>query len=119
MVAALSITKGERTLTWRDWLCLAGALVAIVVWRLTSDALYAVLVLVVINTLAMIPTFTKGYRKPHEETASSYALGVLRSIISIAALLSFNWVTVLPLVHHVVLNVALVAMLLMRRRQLK
>lgn len=118
-IAALSIKKGERTLTRRDWLCLAGALVAIVIWRLTSDAFYAVLIVIVINTLAFIPTFRKAYWKPREETASSYALGVLRSLISIPALVAFNAVTLLPLVHHILINVIFVAMLLIRRRNPK
>ena len=119
VIAALSIQKGERTLTKRDWLCLAGALVAIVVWRLTDDAFYAVLIVMVINTLAFIPTFGKAYWKPHEETASSYALGVLRSLISVPALLAFNTVTLLPIIHHILINAVFVAMLLIRRRSLK
>jgi len=119
VIAVLSIQKGERALTKSDWLCLAGALVAIVVWQLTNDAFYAVLIVMVINTLAFIPTFGKAYRKPHEETASSYALGVLRSCISIPALVAFNAVTLLPLVHHILINVVFVAMLLIRRRNLE
>lgn len=119
VVAGLSITKGERSITKQDWYCLAGALVAIVVWRLTSDALYAVLIVIIINTLAFIPTFRKSYWKPREETALSYSLGVLRSVISIPALTAFNAVTLLPLVYHIASNVLLVAMLLIRRRSLK
>lgn len=119
VIALLSIKKGERTITKRDWLCLIGALVAIIIWRLTDDAFYAVLIVIVINTLAFIPTFGKAYWKPHEETASSYALGVLRSLISIPALAAFNTVTLLPLVHHILINAIFVTMLLMRRRNLK
>lgn len=119
VIAALSITKGERTLTRRDWYCLIGALAAIILWQLTNDAFYAVLMVMVINTLAFIPTFAKAYWKPEEETASSYALGVLRSAISIPALVTFNAVTLLPLVHHILINVAFVTMLLIRRSHLK
>jgi len=114
-IAALSIKKGERTITTLDWLCLAGALIAIVIWLLTGDALYAVLLVVGITTLAFIPTFRKSYWKPYEETASSYALGILRSVIAIPALLEFNIVTVLPLAYHILSNVVFVAMLLVRR----
>jgi hypothetical protein len=118
IIAALSLMKGERSITRRDWFCLLAALVAIVIWRLTSDALYAVLIVMIINTFAFIPTFRKAYWRPHEETASSYALGVLRSVISVPALLSFNAVTVLPLAYHILSNAALVTMLLLRRRSL-
>ena len=119
ITAGLSLTKGERSITRRDWYCLIAALVAIGMWRLTSDPLYAVLIVMVVNTFAFVPTFRKAYWKPHEETALSYALGVLRSTISIPALLAFNAVTLLPLVYHIVSNVALVAMLLVRRKNLR
>lgn len=119
VTAALSVKKGERSITTSDWLCLTGALVAIVIWLLTNDALYAVLIVIGINTLAFIPTFRKAYWKPREETAKSYSLGVLRSVISIPALLAFNTVTLLPLVHHILINVVFVAMLLVRRRNPK
>jgi hypothetical protein len=117
-IALLSLKKGERSIARRDWLCLAGALVAIVIWWLTKDALYAVIIVIVINTLAVIPTFRKAYSKPNEETALSYSLGAVRSVISIPALLSFNAVTLLPPVCNIVSNVALVTMLLIRRKSL-
>ena len=116
IIALLSVKKGERSITKRDWLCLAGALAAIVIWLLTNDALYAVLIVIFINALAVIPTFRKAYWKPDEETALSYSLGALRSVISIPALLSFNAVTLLPPICNIVSNVALVTMLLMRRK---
>lgn len=119
VVALLSVKKGERSITKRDWLCLTGALAAIVIWRLTNDALYAVLIVIGINVLAVIPTFRKAYWKPDEETALSYSLGALRSVISIPALLSFNPVTLLPPLCNIVSNVALVTMLLIRRKSLK
>jgi hypothetical protein len=119
VTAGLSLTKGERSITRRDWYCLIAAFVAIGIWRLTSDPLYAVLIVMVVNTFAFIPTFRKAYWKPREETALSYSLGVMRSTISIPALLAFNAVTILPLAYHIVSNVALVAMLLVRRRKLR
>ena len=118
VIAALSVKKGERSITTSDWLCLVGALAAMVIWRLTNDAFYAVLVVMSINTLGFIPTFRKAYWKPNEETASSYSLGVLRSVISIPALVAVNAVTLLPLVHHILINMIFVAMLVMRRKSL-
>jgi hypothetical protein len=116
-IAALSIKKGERNITRSDWLCFVGALVAIMIWRITNDALYAVFIVIGINTLAFIPTFRKAYWKPYEETASSYSLGIVRSIIAIPALLEINAVTLLPLIYHILSNIAFVSMLIVRRRK--
>lgn len=119
VVASLSISKGERAITRSDWLCLMGALAAIGIWLVTKDALSAVLIVIGINTLAFIPTFRKAYWKPDEETASSYTIGIVRSFISIPALIAFNPVTLLPLVHHILINAIFVVMLLVRRGYLQ
>jgi hypothetical protein len=118
VVFLLSLKKGVRP-TKRDKYFLAAALAAIVVWRLTNDPLWAVWIVIIINTIGMYFTFKKGYREPHSETVSSYELGVVRSLVSLPALTAYNWVTLLPILHHILVNAALVVMLRVRRRTAK
>ena len=118
-IAIFAFFWRERGITRMDWVCLVGALMAMGIWRLTSEPLYAVLVVIAIDILAKIPTFRKSYSKPDEETALSYGIGAIRSIVALPALISINLVTVLPLVFHIASNGALVGFLLIRRRQLQ
>ena len=99
-----------------DWILLAAALCAIVAWRVTDDALYAVLISTFASACAFVPTFRKSYSKPNEETALSYSIGALRSLVAIPALLSFNITTLLPLLYNIAANVSFVTVLLIRRR---
>jgi hypothetical protein len=119
-VAVLAISYGGRRVIVRtDWILLVAALCAIVAWRLTSDPLYAVLISTFASACAFVPTFRKSYSKPNEETALSYSLGALRSLVAIPALLSFNIATLLPPLYNIAANVSFVTMLLIRRRSVR
>lgn len=117
-IAILALWKGERDITIFDWACFAGALLGIVLWRMTSDPLTAVVVVTITDMIVFFPTYRKAYLKPHEETASLFVFAAAKYIISIFALTSLNLTTALFPISLILSNVALVAMLLIRRRQL-
>ncbi len=118
IIAGLSLRFGEKHITRSDWLCLIGAFVAIALWLVTNDPLNAVLIAVVINILGIVPTFRKSYVRPWEESLSMWSLDALKYTVSIFALESFNLTTALFPAGIVLTNGALIAMLLLRRRQL-
>lgn len=118
-IALMSVTRGEKRITRLDWICFLGALLSIVLWILSKDPFVAIVFVTLTDALAFIPTFRKGYLRPFEETASSYALGVVGFVLELVAFQSFNPTTALYPVFIIAANVALAAMLLLRRRQLK
>ncbi|OGG53175.1 hypothetical protein A2851_03635 [Candidatus Kaiserbacteria bacterium RIFCSPHIGHO2_01_FULL_53_29] len=118
-IALTAFFRGEREITKTDWLCFIGALLGIVLWRITDEPLTAVVVVTVVDVFAFAPTFRKSYMKPHEETISTYVLSTLKYVLGIAALGSFNATTLLFPVAVCLLNSSLVTMLFIRRRQLK
>lgn len=117
-IVILSFRRGEKHITRSDWACFVLALLAIPLWWLTSDPLSAIVILVVANLLAYIPTFRKSYAKPHEESASIWALDVLRFGISIFALSALNLTTVLFPATVVLSNAVMTSTILLRRRRL-
>ncbi|HEY4516944.1 MAG TPA: hypothetical protein VJG64_03265 [Candidatus Paceibacterota bacterium] len=117
-IAILAFSKGERDITVFDWICFAGALVGILLWRLTNDPLSAVIIITIVDLIAFAPTWRKTYRKPHEETTSLYVLGELKYLISLFALASFNLTTALFPISIIITNALFIVILLLRRRQL-
>ncbi len=117
-IAILALQRGERDITIFDWVCFAGAILGIILWRMTNDPLTAVVVVTITDMVAFFPTYRKAYLKPHEETASLFALSTAKYLISLFALTSVNLTTTLFPISLVVTNAALVGMLLLRRRQL-
>ena len=115
-VAALR--QGEKNIALSDWLSLAGAGIALVLWWVTSGPLLAVILITLIDALGFYPTFRKSYHKPHEETALTFAISGLKFVVAIIALENLTVVTWLYPASLVLMNGLFVAMLLVRRRQL-
>jgi len=117
-VALIALRCGEKHITSSDWISFIAALGAIVLWRTTDNALIAVVIASVINFLAIAPTFRKSYSRPQEESLSIWILDAVRFSLGIAALGAVSFTTALFPTALVVGNLALIAMIVLRRRQL-
>jgi hypothetical protein len=109
--------KSDVRITRMDWLCLSGALIAILVWSLTSDPFWAVLLLTMIDTLGFLPTIRKAYHRPFEENMTMYVIVFFRNIVGIFALETYSPTTILfPAVMSLTIVLA-VPLILLRRWQ--
>lgn len=118
-VTIFAFTRGEKNIIWTDWVCLAGALIAIILWQLAHQPLLAVIFLVLADGFGYVPTLVKSYRRPQEETAAQYALSSVRWFLGTMALGSLTLTTWLYPAWAGTLDISLVATLLIRRKQLK
>lgn len=118
-IAILAFFRGEKHITKIDWATFIGALSGLIFWGLTANPLSAVIIITVTDALAFAPTFRKSYCKPHEETASTFALSALKFVFGLAALQSYNLTTWLYPASLVLMNGLFVVMLLLRRHILK
>jgi len=95
-VACLAYVKrADITITKTDWLFLVLAMSSLPLWYLTSDPLWAVVLLTTVDVLGFGPTVRKAYISPHSESLRFYALLMVRDIIVIMALESRTVTTVL------------------------
>jgi hypothetical protein len=94
-VASLSWAKHtDLGITSLDWSCLLTALLALPAWLLTSDPLWAVLILTTVDLIGFGPTIRKSYYKPNEERIWLFSMGALRNAFVIAALENYSVTTV-------------------------
>ncbi len=82
----LALRKGEKNILLIDWLCLMGAVIAIIIWFITKEPLLSVSLISVIAILGFFPTFRKSFIKPKEETILTYALNVPKFAFALSAL---------------------------------
>ena len=116
-VAALFV--GDRSLTRLDKASLAGAVVAAGVWPFTEDPLLSVIIVTLIDSLGYVPTFRKTFHAPHTETLSNYVLSGVKFALAALAMERFNVVTALFPVTLLVVDAAFIAMVVIRRRQIR
>jgi hypothetical protein len=105
-------------ITKSDWFFLGAALASLPVWYVTSDPLWAVVILTTIDVLGFGPTIRKLYQNPYEESVFFYMTFAIRSAVSILALESLNLTTLLFPVAMVLACGTVAGLLLWRRRAL-
>ena len=117
-IALLAIRFGEKDIRRTDWVALAFAFLAIPLWVMTNNPLWAVLIAMGIEVSAYYPTIRKSWHKPYEEVAQTWFIGGFMFLISVAALDKIVFVSAAYPAFVATLNFILVAILLYRRRMI-
>lgn len=89
------IKKSDSTITKTDWLFFIMAMASLPLWFLTSDPLWAVVILTAVDVIGFGPTLRKAYVRPLEEQLLFYMIFVVRNFVSIVALEHYSLTTVL------------------------
>ncbi|OGE77792.1 MAG: hypothetical protein A2751_01925 [Candidatus Doudnabacteria bacterium RIFCSPHIGHO2_01_FULL_46_14] len=118
LVAAIALSRGEKNITRSDWYALFGAMGGIVVWIITRNPLTAVILISIVDCFAIYPTFRKTYLKPYEENLFSWSIDLIKFILQLFALKSFNLTTALFPIVIIVNDAALTAMIILRRKSI-
>lgn len=109
--------KSDTTITRTDWVFFIAALTSLPVWYLTSDPLWSVIILTLVDSAGFMPTFRKAYHRPFEEHLTFYNLMALRNVLVLVALVNYSLTTVLFPATLALLTVIFVVMVIMRRQR--
>jgi len=112
------IKRADITITRMDWLFFVSALSSLPFWYLTSDPLWAVIILTVVDVLGFGPTVRKSYSQPYSESLSFFAIFTARNLIVILALENYSTTTVLFPAAVAAACIALMVMIVYRRSTL-
>ena len=118
-VSALSYFKrSDISITKTDWLFFITAMSALPLWYFTSNPLWAVVILTLVDILGFGPTVRKSYEQPHSESLLFFALFAARNFIVILALENHSITTVLFPAAVGAACIVLIIMLIYRRKVL-
>jgi len=95
---------------------LAAALLGIIPWVLTNDPSLSVIIVVIIDLVAFIPTLKKAWYFPQSETPILYTSNVLRHSFALVAISSYNISTVLHSIAMIVVNTIMSVFILIRKQ---
>lgn len=100
LIASLAYRyRGVVVVTRSDWIFFGLALSALPVWALTSNPMWAVIILTAVDFLGFAPTWRKTYWAPYSESALFFGLTAVRSGLIVLALEHYSVTTALfPLI---------------------
>lgn len=111
--------RTDPEITRADWIFLVASLSVLLTWFLTSDAMWAVVILTAVDLAGFAPTFRAACPQPLREQTTFFALGAARNVLVILALEHYSVTTVLFPFAGGVACIALVALISHRRRRLR
>jgi hypothetical protein len=106
-------------MNWFDGLCLSLAIGTIIYFLITRNTLHTVISTVLIDALAFLPTWKKGWLSPWTETAWNYFIGGMAQLFVILSLEVINIENSLYWGFVLVVDILFVVLLLSRRYYLK
>ena len=112
------IKRSDVTITRVDWWFFVAALLSLPLWYFSSDPLWAVVILTIVDIFGFGPTFRKVYAQPYSESLIFFALFTLRNSLVILALENYSITTVLFPAVIAFACVLLIVMVMYRRRVL-
>ncbi|PXW82557.1 hypothetical protein C8R34_13151 [Nitrosomonas sp. Nm84] len=110
------IKRADVTITKTDWLFFVAALSSLPLWYLTSDPLWAVVSLTIVDVLGFGPTVRKAYYFPHSESLLFFGLFTVRNLLVMMALENHSVTTLLFPAIIAAVCVLLMMMIAYRRR---
>lgn len=113
------LKRSDITIAKTDWLFFAVALSSLPLWYLTSNPLWAVVVLTIVDLLGFGPTLRKTYNLPYSESVLFYALIGVRNSLVLIALETYSMTTILFPAVITAACMSVITMILYRRRVLR
>ena len=115
IIFIFSLKYGFKNKRRIDTYCLIVALAGIVPWVLTKDPTISVVIAVAIDLVAFAPTIRKTWTDPKTEAPKLYGMNVLRHILLLCSLATYNVATTLHSIVMILSN-ALVTGLILRKK---
>jgi hypothetical protein len=116
-VIILGYKHGKRDITTSDTVVAILALIAIAFWLFAKQPVTSIVLVVIADVLAFVPTVRKSWSKPHSETLSLYITNTLRFALALFAVKQYTILSALWLAVWVVANGLFSVMLIVRRGQ--
>jgi len=112
------VKRGDIKIIASDWVFFVAAMSSLPFWYMTSDPLWAVVILTSVDILGLGPTLRKAYNKPYQESASFFVFIAIRNAISIIALEFYSITTVLFPAAVTFFCILLIIVIIYRRKEL-
>jgi hypothetical protein len=118
-VVFLSFKHGKRDITKSDTMVAILSLIAMGFWLVANQPVVSIILVVIADMLAFVPTVRKSWNKPHTETLSLYVTNTLRFSLALIAVKQYTILSSLWLAAWVVGNGLFSVLLVARRKKVK
>lgn len=117
-VVVAGLRHGIKKYTRFDIICQIVALLGIPVWLMTSDPVWAVVIIMSVDLAGGLPTLVHAWQKPHEELWQTFALSAIGGALMVAILTRYDFIALAMPLYVFVMDSAIIFSILYRRKAL-
>jgi hypothetical protein len=93
IIFLVSLKHGFKKIRKIDHFFLAIAILGLLPWYFTKDPTISVVIVVLVDLVAFMPTLAKTWTKPKSENPRFYEMNIVRHMLSLASLQTYNLAT--------------------------
>lgn len=116
-IAILSIKYGEGGWNRFDRRCLIASGFSFILWRVLNFDLIAIILPLLIDVLAALPTLKKSYYEPESEDLLTFVLYTIGGFFTVLAIANWSFEIVITPVYVFLINAIIVALLARHKTQ--
>lgn len=119
LIFLLSIKNGIGGKSKSDMVVLLMVVISLLVWYITKNPLLALVMSIIADFIAFLPTMIKSWFLPWTEEWMFYVFGIVSSFLNLLSLSVFNFEKSIFLIYFLLSNIALVLIIVLRRKYIK
>ncbi len=117
IIFLLSLKYGYGGVEKRDSRALIGAGIGLILWYLTKEATYALIFVILVDSIGTMLTAIKAYKDPESETLSTWIMSGTSGIFGMLAVGKFDLILLLYPFYIMLANYVIVTIILLGKRK--
>lgn len=110
----LTLFFGKISMGLIEWICIAGALTGIILWKIKGDALFGVVCSQLTMIIGSIPTFVGAYYNPGQEDQLAWALWFASCLFGLLAVEKWEISKIMQPLTFTFIETVVVALIIVR-----
>lgn len=111
--------RGDKDINRLDIICLSGAIIGIILWAVLRSPSVAIIILILVDFIGGIPTLVHSWKKPDEETLTTYIMSFIGASLTLFTINSWRITSAAHPLFLVVICLNFILIITIRRRYLK
>lgn len=119
LVTIVGWKKGDKKISNFDKVCFIVAILGLILWQVLGSTSVAILISILVDFTACVPTLVHSWKNPNEETWTTFALSGLAATLTIFTISEWNVAAAAFPVYLLVINLIVSGVIIFRKRTIK
>jgi hypothetical protein len=114
VITILALIFGKPSMSWIEWVTIAIAVMGVILWQATNNALLGLICAQIATLIGGVPTIVDGYRTPAQEDPIAWSIWFISCAFALIAIKKWNLANALQPLVFTTIETAMVVLVVIR-----